>query len=200
MRGENSAVIEFSSRRCNKALRVSPGLLRRSRSTSTIRLSVSATVDRPQLHDLCCLSEPLSRYSLCANGPSERSRLVRSASFTGEQCVTLRRLLEREAAVGTRNAATNRKITAATMLLLNEIGKSCLPCVLLIVVAGLLSCAQTRYRLNQVGAQSSLRLIRKAQTVYRSHNQNRFGTLQELHSADLIDAELASGTKRWIPV
>jgi len=42
----------------------------------------------------------------------------------------------------------------------------------------------------------SIRLIRKAETTYRSHNQNRFGTLQDLHSADLIDAELASGTKR----
>jgi hypothetical protein len=70
-----------------------------------------------------------------------------------------------------------------------------LHCILLIVVAGLLSCKETRSRLNEVGAQSSLRSIRKAQTTYRSHNQNRFGTLQELHSADLIDAELATGTK-----
>ena len=61
---------------------------------------------------------------------------------------------------------------------------------------GLLSCEQTRYRLNEVNAQSSLRLIRKAESTYRSHDgQNRFGTLQELHSTGLIDAELASGTK-----
>lgn len=69
------------------------------------------------------------------------------------------------------------------------------PCLLLIVVAGLLSCAQTRLRLNEVGAQSSLRAVRKAETTYRSQNQNRFGTLQELHSAGLVDAELASGIK-----
>lgn len=81
------------------------------------------------------------------------------------------------------------------MLFLTNIGKCSLPCVVLFIVAGLLSCAQTRLRLNEVGAESSLRLIRKAQSVYRSHNQNRFGTLQELHSADLIDAELAGGTK-----
>ncbi|HEX7774019.1 MAG TPA: hypothetical protein VF435_16470 [Pyrinomonadaceae bacterium] len=42
-----------------------------------------------------------------------------------------------------------------------------------------------------------MRLIRKAETIYRSqNNRNRFGTLQELHSACLIDAELASGTNR----
>ena len=77
-----------------------------------------------------------------------------------------------------------------------EIRKCRLFCVLLIVVAGLLSCAQTRLRLNEVGAESSLGAIRKAETNYRSQNQNRFGTLQELHSAGLVDAELASGTKR----
>lgn len=70
------------------------------------------------------------------------------------------------------------------------------PCPLLIVVAGLLSCAQTRYRLNEISAQSSLRAIRKAETTYRSQDpQNRFGTLQELHSSGLIEVDLASGTK-----
>lgn len=81
------------------------------------------------------------------------------------------------------------------MRLLTEISKCCLSCVLLIVVAGLSSCKETRSRLNEVAAQSSIRLIREAETIFRSHNQNRFGTLQELHSAGLIDAELASGTK-----
>lgn len=82
------------------------------------------------------------------------------------------------------------------MLLLTKIGKSCLPFILLIVVAGLPSCQQTRSRLNEVSAESSLRLIRKAQIQYRSQNrENRFGTLQELHSSGLIDAGLASGAK-----
>jgi competence protein ComGC len=81
------------------------------------------------------------------------------------------------------------------MIFLTKIGKCSLPWVVLITVAGLLSCAQTRLRLNQVGAESSLKLIRKAQSVYRLQNENRFGTLQELHAAGLIDAELASGTK-----
>ena len=77
-----------------------------------------------------------------------------------------------------------------------KIGRCCLPCVLLIAVAVLPSCRQTKYRLNEVGAQSSLRLIRKAETLYRSQNrQNRFGTLEELHSSGLIDADLASGAK-----
>lgn len=77
-----------------------------------------------------------------------------------------------------------------------NVTKGCLPFVLLIVVAGLPSCQQTRYRLNEVGAQSSLRLIRKAETAYRSQDrQNRFGTLQELHSSGLIDTDLASGAK-----
>jgi hypothetical protein len=41
-----------------------------------------------------------------------------------------------------------------------------------------------------------LRLIRKAETAYRSQDrQNRFGTLQELLSNGLIDADLASGAK-----
>lgn len=72
----------------------------------------------------------------------------------------------------------------------------CLPCVLLIIVMGLSSCKETRSRLNEVGAQSSIRLIRQAETTYRSENdQHRFGTLQELHSSGLIDADLASGTK-----
>ena len=83
------------------------------------------------------------------------------------------------------------------MQLLTNLDKSCLPCVLLIIVASLSSCAETRSRLNEVGAQSSIRLIRKAETIYRSQNdRNRFGTLQDLHSGNLIDAELASGTKR----
>ena len=73
--------------------------------------------------------------------------------------------------------------------------KKCLPC-LLIVLVGLSSCRETRSRLNEVVAQSSLRLIRKAETTYRSNNQNRFGTPQELHAAGLIDAELASGTNQ----
>lgn len=83
-----------------------------------------------------------------------------------------------------------------TMRLLMKINKHCLSCGLLIVVAGLSSCKETRSRLNEVSAQSSLRLIRQAETTYRSQNRDRFGTLQELHSAALIDAELASGTKR----
>lgn len=83
------------------------------------------------------------------------------------------------------------------MHLSTNLHKSCLPYVLLIVLPGLSSCNETRSRLNEVGAQSSLRSIRKAETIYRSQNdQNRFGTLQELHSASLIDAELASGTYR----
>ena len=83
------------------------------------------------------------------------------------------------------------------MGLLTNLNKCCLPCVLLIVATGLLSCKETRSRLNEVGAQSSIRLIRQAETTYRSQNdQYRFGTLQELHSSGLIDAELASGTKR----
>ena len=82
------------------------------------------------------------------------------------------------------------------MLISTKIRKCYLPCVLLIVVAGLPSCQQTRYRLNEVGAQSSLRLIRKAESAYRSKDQqSRFGTLQELHSSGLIDAALASGAK-----
>jgi hypothetical protein len=82
------------------------------------------------------------------------------------------------------------------MLLLIKIGKRCLLCVLLMIVAGLASCKETRYRLNEVSAQSSLRLIRKAETIYRSQDQqHRFGTLQELHASGLIDADLASGTK-----
>ena len=76
---------------------------------------------------------------------------------------------------------------------MTKIGKCYLACVLL-VVASLFSCKETRYRLNEVGAQSSIRAIRNAQTAYRSR-QDRFGTLQELHSSGLIDAELASGVK-----
>lgn len=83
------------------------------------------------------------------------------------------------------------------MHILTSLVKCRLPYVLLIVLAGLSSCKETRSRLNEVGAQSSMRLIRKAETIYRSqNNQNRFGTLQELLSARLIDAELASGTNR----
>lgn len=82
------------------------------------------------------------------------------------------------------------------MLLVTKISKGCLPFLLLIVMAGLPSCQQTRYRLNEIGAQSSLRLIRKAEATYRSQDgQNRFGTLQQLHSSGLIDADLASGAK-----
>lgn len=82
------------------------------------------------------------------------------------------------------------------MLLLTKMYKSCLTCLLLIAVAGLLSCERTRFRLNEVGAQSAMRSIRKAENIYRSRDsQNRFGTLQELHSSGLIDADLASGTK-----
>ena len=82
------------------------------------------------------------------------------------------------------------------MSLLGKTSKSHLLWLLLIVVVGLLSCAQTRYRLNEVSAQASLRAIRKAETIYRSQDpQNRFGTLQELHSSGLIEADLASGTK-----
>lgn len=67
---------------------------------------------------------------------------------------------------------------------------------LLIVVTGCLSCSQMTYRLNEVGAQSSLKLIRKAQTTYRSQDpQGRFGTLRDLHSKGLIDQELAGGIK-----
>ena len=74
--------------------------------------------------------------------------------------------------------------------------RCCLACVLLVLVAGLLGCSQTKYRLNEVGAQSSMRLIRKAENTFRSQNhQNTFATLQELHSSGLIDAELASGAK-----
>ena len=63
-------------------------------------------------------------------------------------------------------------------------------------MACLLSCKQTMSRLNEVGAQSSLRSIRKAETTYRLQNgQNRFGTLLELHARDLVDAKLASGVK-----
>ena len=88
---------------------------------------------------------------------------------------------------------SSRKVT---VLLLTKISKGCLPFVLLIVMAGLPSCQQTRYRLNEVGAQSSLRLIRKAETTYRSQDrENRFGTLQELHLSGLIDTDLASGAK-----
>ena len=77
-----------------------------------------------------------------------------------------------------------------------QAGKCCLSCVLLIVVACLLSCKETTCRLNEVGAQSSLRLIRKAESTYRSQDsQHRFGTLLELHARGLIEAELASGTK-----
>ena len=77
-----------------------------------------------------------------------------------------------------------------------NLDKCCLPCVLLLVVTCLSSCKETRSRLNEEGAQSSIRLIRQAETTYRSQNdQNRFGTLQELHSSGLIDEQLASGTK-----
>jgi hypothetical protein len=83
------------------------------------------------------------------------------------------------------------------MLPFTEIRKLRLLCILVIVLAGLLlSCKQTRYRLNEVSAQSSLRLIRKSESIYRSQDrQNRFGTLQQLHSSGLIDGGLASGTK-----
>ena len=92
-----------------------------------------------------------------------------------------------------KNTRTSEKISLRMTVEVAE--RFILSLFLLIIATGLSSCAQTRLRLNQVGAESSLKLIRKAQSVYRSHNQNRFGTLQELHSADLIDAELASGTK-----
>lgn len=84
-------------------------------------------------------------------------------------------------------------------MVVTKISKCCLPWVILIVVAGLSSCKETKSRLNEVSAQSSLRLIRQAETTYRSQNQNRFGTLQELHSAALIDAAREWYKKR-IPV
>lgn len=60
----------------------------------------------------------------------------------------------------------------------------------------MLSCTQTRCRLNEVGAQSSIRLIRDAESTYRSQDpQNRFGTLLQLYARDLIDGKLASGVK-----
>jgi hypothetical protein len=42
----------------------------------------------------------------------------------------------------------------------------------------------------------SLRDIRVAESTYRTKNSmNQFGTLEQLHAGDPIDAELASGTK-----
>ena len=66
----------------------------------------------------------------------------------------------------------------------------------LMVIAIVLSCRETTSRLNEIGAQSSLRLIRKAEVIYRSRDGlGRFGTLPELYSSGLIDEELARGIK-----
>src|SRR5215217_4300637 len=78
----------------------------------------------------------------------------------------------------------------------SKVGKCFLWCVLLFVVTCLLSCKQMTCRLNEVGAQSSIRSIREAENTYRSQDgKNRFGTLLQLHARDLIDGKLASGTK-----
>lgn len=51
VRGVNSAVTEFNSRRCNNALAVSPFFFRSNRSTKTIWLSVSRADVSLQLQD-----------------------------------------------------------------------------------------------------------------------------------------------------
>ena len=50
--------------------------------------------------------------------------------------------------------------------------------------------------MNIENALNSLRLLRVAEESYRVKLQHqRYGTLEELHNAGLIDAELGSGTK-----
>ena len=65
-----------------------------------------------------------------------------------------------------------------------------------ILLASCTGCTQISIRMNIESALNSLRLLKVAEESYRVKLQHqRYGTLEELHNAGLIDAELSSGTK-----
>lgn len=65
-----------------------------------------------------------------------------------------------------------------------------------ILLASHMGCTQISIRRNIENALNSLRLLRVAEESYRVKlEHHKYGTLEELHNAGLIDAELASGTK-----
>ena len=64
------------------------------------------------------------------------------------------------------------------------------------LLASCMGCAQLSIRMNIESALDSLRLLRVAEDSYRVKlEHHRYGTLEELYNAGLIDAELGSGTK-----
>ena len=66
----------------------------------------------------------------------------------------------------------------------------------IILVASCMGCTQLSIRLNIENALNSLRQLRVAEESHRVKlEHHRYGTLEDLHQAGLIDAELASGTK-----
>ena len=64
------------------------------------------------------------------------------------------------------------------------------------LLTSLTGCNELSMRLNTESAIKSLRLLSVAEELYRAKPGHfRYGTLEELYDARLIDAELASGTK-----
>src|ERR1044072_1614212 len=66
----------------------------------------------------------------------------------------------------------------------------------MILLASCTGCTQISIRLNIENALTSLRSLRIAEESYRFKlEHHRYGALEELYNAGLIDAELGSGTK-----
>lgn len=73
---------------------------------------------------------------------------------------------------------------------------ACLMCLVSLVAAGC-SLAGVRVRLNEEAARATLVKIKEAQTAFKLNSgQGRYGTLQELLVARLIDQTIATGSYR----